>query len=107
MLKFAIFSALNSEPRTSVRSLSFREKVFAALKSTTLLDGPRNTLLGALPNWKLGGCWKAAVLKYRARLQPLARPGSPTRLGRSVPAGKPLVVLAESNTVNTAPDCST
>src|SRR5215203_4452138 len=72
-----------------------------------MIAGPRSTDRGESPNVNRAGFWKAAVLNQRASVRSLdGSSGSPTRFGRSGPAGNALVVFADVITVNTGPDCN-
>src|SRR5690349_24569921 len=81
--------------------------VFSSVRSVVTTPGPRSTDRGELPNVYGGGFTNAAVLNQRSIVRALdGSSGSPTRFGRSGPAGNAFVVFAVVTTVNGAPDCS-
>src|SRR5262249_59489863 len=104
-LKLARFRRLYASTRTSKFTACVNGICRSSVRSVVAIPGPRKTERGELPNVKFAGFTNADVLNHRVRVRASAgRSGSPTRLGRSVPAGKALVVFAVVVTVSTGPD---
>src|SRR5262245_19580033 len=81
--------------------------LFSSVRSVVAMPGPRSTDRGELPNVNGAGFTNAAVLNHRPSVRwSDGSEGSPTRFGRSGPAGNAFVVFADVITVNGGPDCS-
>src|SRR4029078_3264494 len=81
--------------------------LFSSVRSVVAIPGPRRTDRGELPNVNGAGLTNAAVLnQWLSVCSSEGSVASPTRFGRSGPAGKAFVVFAAVTTVNGGPDCN-
>src|SRR6266481_161081 len=81
------------------------KKFFSRVTSVVTTGAPRRPERGEFPNVSAAGFAYAEVSNQRLTVRSSdAREDARSRFGRSDPAGKALVVLAEVMTVNVGPD---